>query len=325
MDVLKLFSAADCFVRIVPEPISRFIFESIGWLAGFSNMRGAIQLRKNLQRLVPLKSGFTQRLRSARAMRSYMRYYHEAFMLPYLTPEQIQARVSTENVAFTEQYLQQGSLVGALFHLGNWDLAGAWANAELAPVHTIAEKLNPPELAARFLDFRQSLGMTIYQAVKGANSIGKLTTDMQMNKCFVPLLCDRDLTASGVEVELNGHKLRVAPGSAILSLRTGMPMLPVFIISENFSADKERVKRAGSKWGIKIICGEPIYPPYISDKDNPITTQVLTEMNQQWMDQSLAFLQAHLEDWHMLQKLFVEDLDQARLQRALAKADGKNL
>ncbi len=319
MNIMRVFRAADFLVRRFPEPFSRSIFEGIGIIAGFSNLKGVAQLRKNYQRLVPLPTKFAQRRRSSRAMRSYMRYYHEALLLPYLEPEQILARVSVENLAQLREVLAENSCSGALFHLGNWDLAGAWANIALAPVHTIAEKLQPPELAESFLNFRQSLGMTIYPAIKGGNATGKLAADMRAQRCFTPLLCDRDLSARGVEVELGGYPIRVAPGAAILAIRTNTPMFPVFIFSENFAADKKRRKQAGSKWGIHIQVGEPIYPPQ-HIPEGKIPENLLMEMNQAWMIQAVPALTAHLEDWHMLQKLFVADLDMERLRRAKERA-----
>lgn len=44
------------------------------------------------------------------------------------------------------------------------------------------------------------------------------------------------------------------------------------------------------------------------------------ETNQAWMIQAMPALTAHLEDWHMLQKLFVADLDMERLRRAKVRA-----
>lgn len=145
-------------------------------------------------------------------MRHYLRYYYEAFRLPYLSAEQIDARVSVENIETLRQTLTTGSCTGALMHMGNWDLAGAWATRNLAPVHTIAEKLEPEEVAEQFLNLRRNLDMVIYHAVKGAHVIDQLTADMKNVRCFVPLLCDRDLSASGVEVRLFGSPARVAPG-----------------------------------------------------------------------------------------------------------------
>ena len=41
----------------------------------------------------------------------------------------------------------------------------------------------------------------------------------------MPLLADRDLTAKGVEVDLLGHRARMAEGPAALAITTGAPLL----------------------------------------------------------------------------------------------------
>ena len=47
----------------------------------------------------------------------------------------------------------------ALGHIGNWDLAGAWATRAVAPVTTVAERLEPEELFQEFVAFRESIGL----------------------------------------------------------------------------------------------------------------------------------------------------------------------
>ena len=49
---------------------------------------------------------------------------------------------------------------------------------------------------------------------------------------LLPLLADRDLTAKGLEVDLFGHKARVAAGPAALSVTTGAPLVTTVIYYE---------------------------------------------------------------------------------------------
>ncbi len=58
---------------------------------------GVGQLERNLSRLLPSGTPLRALRRSTRAgMRSYMRYFYEAFALPGITPDQILARVRTD-------------------------------------------------------------------------------------------------------------------------------------------------------------------------------------------------------------------------------------
>lgn len=312
MTIVSLFKFATNAVRVIPEPVGRGLFHVIGQLHGRSNAAGARQLRANLDRIVPVGERESRR-RGGRSMALYMRYYYEAFRLPSLTGEQIDARVATENLDQLRQVLRDyGSCSGALMHMGNWDLAGAWATRNLAPVHTIAEKLKPDELADFFLSFRRNLGMTIYQAVKGAGSISSIATDMSRGNVFAPLLSDRDLSATGVVVHLCGHDIKVAPGAALLAHKTGTPMVPVTILADEFPDDADRVKRAGTRYGVRLMIGAPIYPRANEADSAELRQADVERMLQEWMDQLGRVMPDAIEHWHMLQKVFVADLDRER-------------
>ena len=58
---------------------------------------------------------------------------------------------------------------------------------------------------------------------------------------LVPLLADRDLRASGVEVELLGEPTRMPAGPAMLALRTGAALLPVSLWYETSSGGAARL------------------------------------------------------------------------------------
>lgn len=314
MDIVRLFSLAQATVNRLPESLGRALFDVVGTCVGLSNTKGAKQLRANQARF----TGTQSRAHSARAMRSYMRYYYEAFRLRSLSEEQIRARVRAVGHEELRDELAQSSAIAALMHAGNWDLAGAWANLELGNVHTIAEKLEPEELYEMFLDFRRGLGMTIYPLVKGGGALRRLEDDMRNQGCFVPLLADRDLTASGVEVTLNSHPLLVAAGPALLAIRTGKPIFPIFSSYERIEG--ERAKQAGTRWGMRLDFCPPIYASTDSTSSANEQAEDIARMSQEWVSALEPYLRAHLDDWHMLQKVFVSDLDPERLARARAKA-----
>ena len=138
------------------------LFRSLHRLRGGG--RGVGQLERNLARVLPAGTTPAALHRaSRRAMRSYMRYFYEAFALPGLTPDQRAARVRPVMGPEVRRDVSRGSIVIALPHMGNWDMVGAWACVELAQVLTVAERLDPPDLFEQFVAFRQSLGMRIWR------------------------------------------------------------------------------------------------------------------------------------------------------------------
>ena len=323
MDVVRAFALARAAVERLPESVGRALFSAAGTAMGLSGSAGARRLRANQARIRPGLGPVRARLLSAAAMRSYMRYYYECFRLPVLGEDRILARVQLDNDAELRADLASGrSATAALVHAGNWDMAGAWACIDLAPVHTLAERLEPAGLYEDFLRFRTGLGMTIYPVVRGGGGLRALEEDMAAGVCFTPILADRDLTASGVEVRLAGHAMLVAPGPALLAQRTGCAIYPVFSRYERLA--RRRRAAAGTRWGLRLTVGEPVRAETTPDSDSRERAADVRRMSQEWMDQFEPWLRAHLEDWHMLQRVFVSDLDPERLARARAEHERKN-
>lgn len=319
MDVVRAFALARAAVERLPESVGRALFSAAGTAMGLSGSAGPRRLRANQARIRPGLGPVRARLLSAAAMRSYMRYYYECFRLPVLGEDRILARVQLDNDAELRADLASGrSATAALVHAGNWDMAGAWACIDLAPVHTLAERLEPAGLYEDFLRFRTGLGMTIYPVVRGGGGLRALEEDMAAGVCFTPILADRDLTASGVEVRLAGHAMLVAPGPALLAQRTGCAIYPVFSRYERLA--RRRRAAAGTRWGLRLTVGEPVRAETTPDSDSRERAADVRRMSQEWMDQFEPWLRAHLEDWHMLQRVFVSDLDPERLARARARA-----
>ena len=120
----------------------------------------------------------------------------------------------------------------ALMHMGNWDHAGAWATLTGVPVVTVAERLRPERLYDRFLAYREGLGMEILPLTGGDGDLLDVLSQRLRAGRLVPLLADRDLRASGIEVDLLGEPTRMPPGPAMLALRTGAALHPVSIWHE---------------------------------------------------------------------------------------------
>ena len=58
------------------------------------------------------------------------------------------------------------------------------------------------------------------------------------------LLCDRDVTGGGIEVEFFGEKARIMGGPAALAVQTGAALMPVILWFE------------GENWGVHIHAGD---------------------------------------------------------------------
>ncbi|WP_066588585.1 phosphatidylinositol mannoside acyltransferase [Cellulomonas timonensis] len=297
----------------VPEVVLRgasVIGADATWLLRGGGVR---QLEANLRRVRPTASPRELRRLSRAGMRSYFRYFAEAFALSRLTPEQVAARVRPIALEEIEGALAADQpVVMALGHMGNWDLAGAWGTVRLAPVTTVAERLKPEELFQEFLDFRRGIGLTIIPLSGDGSVFRQLLRAARGPRAIIPLLADRDLSArGGIEVDLFGARARVAAGPASLAIATGAPLVAVTISYERLRGERRRA--AGSPWGIAIE-----FHPFVPVPQQGSSAEKVAAMTQAWVDSLADGITRAPQDWHMLQKVFVDDLDPQRYAATLS-------
>jgi lauroyl/myristoyl acyltransferase len=293
-------------VRRMPERAAYALFDKI---ADVTVARGgAERLRSNYATVRPDLSAKELADLTREGMRAYLRYYCEAFRLPELDGDELARRVRIEGDAPVRAVLDAGgSVVCFLGHMGNWDLAGAWATVHLAPVATVAERLEPEAVFTEFLEFRTGLGMTILP-LTGGHPVFPQLQRLARGRIVIPLLADRDLTSTGVEVSFCGEPARMAAGPAALAVAEERPLFPVSI----------RHERVGSTWGIVVRFHDEVSRPESGD-----TRAQIHAMTQACADVLGEAVRASPQDWHMLQRVFVKDLDAERLTPPPGKHGGQ--
>jgi KDO2-lipid IV(A) lauroyltransferase len=299
---LLAYRAGWRLVRLLPEPLAYGFFDVVADVVWRRQGHGVQRLQRNLVRARPELDEAGLRGLSRLGMRSYLRYWCDTFRLADWDAERITSTVRVEGDAPVREALAQGrGVVMFLGHLGNWDHAGAWSTLNLAPVTTVAERLRPEELYEQFLGFRRRLGMTILPLTGGTDVFRTLTRSLRSGG-FVPLLADRDLTNGGVEVELLGEPARVAVGPAALALGTGAALFPV-------SIRYERRAGPGPRWGIVVRWHDEVPVPAASGSVE--RRRVVHDLTQQCVDALSDAIRQSPQDWHMLQRVFVRDLEPA--------------
>ena len=293
-----LFTVAWRGVRLLPETVAYRAFDRVADLVHRRDGRGVRRLRDNLARAVPGTDADRLDELVRQAVRSYLRYWCDAFRLPEWDRERVVSTVRPVDDFHVRDALAAGrGVVTPLGHLGNWDHAGAWSAFELAPVTTVAERLRPEALFLRFLAFRERIGIRVLANVGPDGRPGDTTAELAARLregAFVPLLADRDLSGRGVQVELLGEPARLAGGPAVLAGRTGAALVPAII---SYAPDA----RSGSGWATVVrFCPEIPVPD-----DSPASVAAAT---QRFADVLSEGIRRHPEDWHMLQSVFVADV-----------------
>ncbi len=271
------------------------------------------RLEGNLARVRPDLDAARLRELSRAGMRSYLRYWCDSFRLPSWTPEQVRAAVRVEGDGPIRAALASGrGVVAALSHQGNWDLAGAWSALDLHRVTTVAERLEPVEVFDAFIAYRTGIGIDVLAL--GDDGVFTNLVRALRGGGLVPLLCDRDLSRTGVEVDLCGHPVRMAAGPASLAEVTGALLSPVSIWYE---------PAPGVESGRRIVIRfhpEVTVPDGATDEaGRPLArAERVRALTQGVADALGAGIAEHPEDWHMLQPVFTADLDLDRLARSHA-------
>ena len=259
------FSALSLAFRLAPRLPLRRVMRLADRGARLVARRGGApieRLRANMARLTgsPVSD---ERLEAA--VRSHIRNYAEELMLGSRRGAPLLEGVTFEGFDALVEASADGPVILALGHSGSWDRAGAWVCANGPGIITVAEKVEPPSLFDRFVALREGLGMEIIGVGPGESVFSTLVERVRGRSVIVPLLADRDISGSGIEVDLGTGPTDRAPG----------------------------VNRVEA-------------------------------LTQAWVSEFAAMMADRPQDWHMMQRVYVEDLDPQRLARARAEHERKN-
>jgi lauroyl/myristoyl acyltransferase len=316
------FGAGWGLVCRLPESVARALF-NFGADTAWRRQGGGVQvLEGNLLRIFRTDPAYSPgvqpdgtyvdegkelRTLSREVMRSYGRYYLETFRMQVIGVDRIAAgmHVNTDQADLTLEYMKNGrGVIFALPHMGDFEQAGLWINNYGAgSFTTVAERLEPEAVFQKWLDFRQGLGMEVLPTTGGPHPFGVMAQRLRAGK-LVCLVADRDLSDTGVEVDFFGEKALLPAGPASLAIQTGAALMPVACWFEGVD-----------EWGAHIYDEIPVPSDGTRKEKAAAMTQAM----------ATAFenaIREHPQDWHMLQKLFVNDLDPERLSRSRNRSIG---
>lgn len=252
--------------------------------------RGVRQLRANLRRVHPELDADALDALTRAGLHSYLRYWREAFRLPRWSPEEIDRRIvsSGEDRLFGPLDQRRG-VVAVLGHFGNWDHGGVWVTTRGYGLTTVAERLRPESLYDRFVAYRESLGMEVLPLSGGPEVTPVLQARLRAGG-LVALLADRDLSGTGLEVEVLGEPARLPVGPALLAERTESVLLPVISSYE------------GARTRLDFL--PPLTTEAVGLRDR------VHDLTRQWGDVIGVAARQHAVDWHMLQPVWAADVPQ---------------
>jgi lauroyl/myristoyl acyltransferase len=289
------YGAGWSLVKVLPEGFTGRSFTAAADAAFRRRGPRTVQLARNLHRVLGPDSTPAALAAVTRAgLRSYARYWMETFRLESMDHNAVVANQLSQlpGVHHVEQALKAGrGCVMPLPHSGNWDIAGLAIARTFGGIVTVAERLKPASLFDRFVGYRESLGFEVLPLTGGANPSTVLRQRLAENR-VVALVADRDLSASGVQVDFFGEPTRMPAGPAMLAAITGAALCPTHLY---FTADG---------WAGEIAAPFEIQPGRLREQV-AVTTQRIA-------DYFAAGISDHPADWHMMQPLWLSDLTQQK-------------
>ncbi len=271
-------------VRRISEKSARTLFNKIGSWMYRRNGKSVERLRSNLKRVCPEISQSDLEELVRRGVLSYMRYWRETFRSPDWSKERILSTVTVSNEhLLMDPINNRTGVVVSLPHAGNWDHAGSYFCSRGARLVTVAEVLKPRALFEKFLAYRQAIGMEVLPL--DSRAFPTLIQRARDGK-LIALVADRDLSSSGIDVEFFGGVARMPAGPAIVAIRTGIPLVTAFV--------------SYTDSGIHVDLREVAIP---EGGDEAARVRASVQLCANNFAQGIK---DHPDDWHMMQRIWVD-------------------
>jgi KDO2-lipid IV(A) lauroyltransferase len=271
-------------VRWLPEKSAYQLFDFVADRASAKNGKNFRRLESNLKRVVPEFTEAQLRNLAQAGMRSYLRYWCDTFRSPDWDTKRIQSTVTVNDPELLlEPVRSKRGVVVALPHAGNWDHAGSYFCSQGIPLVTVVERLKPEKLFLKFLEYRQAIGMEALPL--DGRVMGTLASRLREGK-LVALVADRDLSRSGIDVKFFDGTARMPAGPALLAIRTGADLITAYVSYTALGIHIDFRK-------VQIASGN-------SESERVAKTVQLCA------DNFAAGISEHPQDWHMLQRIWVD-------------------
>ena len=271
-------------VRWLPEKSAYRLFAFVADRASAKNGKNFGRLQSNLKRVLPELTETQLRSLAQAGMRSYLRYWCDTFRSPDWDIKRIQSTVTVNDAELLlEPVRSKRGVVVALPHSGNWDHAGSYFCSQGIPLVTVVERLKPEKLFLKFLEYRQAIGMEALPL--DGRVMGTLASRLREGK-LVALVADRDLSRSGIDVKFFDGTARMPAGPALLAIRTGADLITAYVsyTASGIHIDFRKVQIASGETEAERVAK---------------TVQLCA-------DNFAAGISEHPQDWHMLQRIWVD-------------------
>jgi KDO2-lipid IV(A) lauroyltransferase len=156
----------------------------------------------------------------------------ETIYLASVPFERFIKRIKITGREYLDAALAKGNgVIGLGSHLGSFTLLGTRLAVEGYPFNIIINEGNFPKLNKRLGDIQREWGQKPFPPKPATVSVKKSLNCLRRNEILY-LIADERKRSGGLPVPFFGQTAYTPPGPAIFSLKTGAPILPMYVIRE---------------------------------------------------------------------------------------------
>ncbi len=166
----------------------------------------------------------------------------EFFRIPKLETEDFKKKVSVEGLEEALRLLEKKKGVLLLIgHFGNWELMGLMSKVIGNPIMVIAKPMKKNRWVDEWITkIRNAAGLEV---ISNVNASRKVMKALSQNRVVGILIDQRAKRSEGIWADFFGKKAPTTPGLAILAMKTGAPVLPVFMVRNGFQNHRLLIKK----------------------------------------------------------------------------------
>ncbi|MFA6471926.1 MAG: lysophospholipid acyltransferase family protein [Candidatus Latescibacterota bacterium] len=148
----------------------------------------------------------------------------DSIRLRVMSNEEIRSVSVPHNMEALYAVMEKGGAVLLTSHTGCWELMGSYIASEGMPIAAIARKLYDERLEKVLSGIRERAGVKVISRGENTREIIRALKDGY----GVGVLIDQDTKVKGAFVDFFGKPAYTPTGPAYLSLRYGVPIVPIF-------------------------------------------------------------------------------------------------
>lgn len=156
--------------------------------------------------------------------------------------EETLARIRLEGIEHLQAVMEvHGRALMLTAHLGNWELLAAACRLTAYPLSVVLRPLDAPWLDSLAVRLRERIGMEL---IDKRAALRPVLRALAAGRIVAILLDQNAARREGVFVPFFGHMASTSKSIALLALRTGTPIVPIFIRREHNGAHRVLIRPA---------------------------------------------------------------------------------